>query len=80
MLCFELTKHSLLSERLCSPWDEQEHPDALVARMPADYRAIPSPSPKLVSGQLGNLSNETLFYMFYSLPGDMIQNVAALEL
>ncbi|KAG2174328.1 hypothetical protein INT43_004351 [Umbelopsis isabellina] len=79
-LGLDLDSPDLLSERLCSPWDEQEHPDVLVARMPADYRAITSPSPNLLSGQLGNLSNETLFYMFYSLPGDMIQNVAAMEL
>jgi hypothetical protein len=77
---FKVTQNSLLSESFCSPWDEHEHPDALVAKMPVDYQAVPSPSPNLISGQLDNLSNETLFYMFYSLPGDMMQSVAAMEL
>ncbi|CAM0141937.1 unnamed protein product [Umbelopsis sp. WA50703] len=79
-LGLDLDAQDLLSERFCSPWDEHEHPDALVAKMPVDYQAVSSPSPNLISGQLDNLSNETLFYMFYSLPGDMMQSVSAMEL
>jgi hypothetical protein len=69
---------SLLSEHFCSPWSDHQHnstPD-----LPFDYKVLPEPSPNLIVQQMPNFSNETLFYMFYSLPGDAMQNTAAMEL
>lgn len=78
---FSFIDSSLLSEQFCSPWADLEHehtgpPDHL----PDHYKALPVPSPNLILQQMTKFSNETLFHMFYSLPGDMMQNAAAMEL
>ncbi|CAO3678910.1 unnamed protein product [Umbelopsis ramanniana] len=80
-LGLDLDSTSLLSEQFCSPWADLEHehtgpPD----HFPDHYKALPVPSPNLIVQQMTNFSSETLFHMFYSLPGDMMQNAAAMEL
>ncbi|KAG2178732.1 hypothetical protein INT44_001885 [Umbelopsis vinacea] len=77
-LGLDLDSTSLLSEQFYSPWADFAHnptPD-----LPAHYKTLPVPSPNLIVQQMSTFSNESLFYMFYSLPGDMMQNAAAMEL
>jgi len=83
------SEEELLSRSFVSPWvdchtatgsveQSLTHPHAhLESVLPPCYNVQPSPP---VEGKLAQLSDETLFYMFWGMPGDCMQQLAAREL
>jgi CCR4-NOT transcription complex subunit 2 len=48
--------------------------------LPTCYRVPVSGGPGVLASKLAHLSDETLFYMFYAMPRDSMQELAAAEL
>lgn len=72
-----------LSRSFVSPWFDASlplstaHAGCLDSVLPACYNVQPSPG---VASKIPGLVDETLFYMFYAMPGDRLQEMAAAEL
>ncbi|ORZ27803.1 hypothetical protein BCR41DRAFT_299172 [Lobosporangium transversale] len=62
-----------------SPWFEVPTSADVEAEfhVPACYNVQPPPPPQ---AKLGSVQDETLFYIFYTIPRDVLQDAAALEL
>lgn len=74
-----------LSRSFVSPWFDASLPLAaggvsaghLASVLPGCYNVQPSPP---VASKIPAFADETLFYMFYAMPGDRMQELAAREL
>ena len=78
-----------LSKSFISPWIDRKKSDGKAAAsgdllgfglesvLPSCYNVQASPP---VTSKIANFTDETLFYMFYAMPGDKMQELAAREL
>lgn len=78
-----------LSRSFISPWIDRKRNDGKTAAnedlhgfglesvLPSCYNVQASPP---VTSKIANFTDETLFYMFYAMPGDKMQDLAAREL
>lgn len=78
-----------LSKSFISPWIDRKKNDGksasngdlhgfgLESVLPACYNVQASPP---VTSKISSFTDETLFYMFYAMPGDKMQDLAAREL
>ncbi|EEB06027.2 CCR4-Not complex subunit Not2 [Schizosaccharomyces japonicus yFS275] len=74
------TPDQLISLRLSSPWSELSNKKPLnepMFKLPSCYKQV-NPPPAL--SKIYQFSDETLFYIFYTMPRDMLQEAAAQEL
>jgi CCR4-NOT transcription complex subunit 2 len=74
-LGLDLNASDSLSTTFFSPWSHSK--DSLDLLLPNCYNVQPPPS---AVSKLQNFSDETLFYIFYSMPRDKLQDLAAQEL
>lgn len=81
----KMEQSECLSRSFVSPWFDASLPLAaggvspghLASVLPACYNVQPSPP---VASKIPAFADETLFYMFYAMPGDRMQELAAREL
>lgn len=72
---------SSLSATFVTPWSDHSTAASLQIEpdfhLPNCYNVQPAPPPQ---SKVGTYSDETLFFIFYSSPRDVLQEVAAQEL
>ncbi|KAG0243441.1 hypothetical protein BGX31_010724 [Mortierella sp. GBA43] len=78
-MCFIHRGDRPLYGTFASPWFELQSSADIEAEfhVPACYNVQPPPPPQ---AKLSSVLDETLFYMFYSMPRDALQDAAAIEL
>ena len=73
--------HSALYSHFITPWADNNLAAALHVEpdfhLPSCYNVQPPPP---AASKVANFTDETLFYIFYSAPRDLLQEVAAQEL
>lgn len=74
-------EHSALYSHFITPWADNNLAAALHVEpdfhLPSCYNVQPPPP---AASKVANFTDETLFYIFYSAPRDLLQEVAAQEL
>lgn len=79
-LGLDLGASDSLYSNFITPWTGGSDPQSLLIEpefhLPACYNVQPPPA----QGKIGNFSDETLFFIFYSQPRDSMQEMAAMEL
>lgn len=77
---FETRCNSNLYSTFITPWSDSKTASALHIEpefhLPSCYNVQPPPA----GSKIGNFSDETLFFIFYSQPRDAMQEMAAHEL
>jgi CCR4-NOT transcription complex subunit 2 len=72
--------YSALYATFTSPWADNNQAVGLIEpeyHLPSCYNVQPPPP---AQSKIGSFSDETLFYIFYSMPRDILQEAAAQEL
>ncbi|CAG8574275.1 2819_t:CDS:2 [Funneliformis mosseae] len=79
-LGLNLNSPDVLYATFTSPWSENNQIAGLIEpeyHLPSCYNVQPPPP---AQSKIGSFSEETLFYIFYSMPRDILQETAAQEL
>ncbi|CAG8581931.1 12354_t:CDS:2 [Cetraspora pellucida] len=79
-LGLNLNSPDALYATFTSPWSENNQAVGLIEpeyHLPSCYNVQPPPP---AQSKIGSFSDETLFYIFYSMPRDILQEAAAQEL